>query len=177
MRFARVLLVVACLGCGLALAAPAGEEDFNRGYDAFLAGKYSEAASWWTKAAKQGHARAQNGLGVLYRDGDGVAKDAKQAVYWLRQSAENGYAFGMFNLARIYAEGNGVPRDDVEAHKWLNIASSINFDEKAAFERELVARRMSRQQIAEAERRAQDWINRFFFGAQAQKAGEKKRGP
>ncbi len=165
-----LVAIVLFFGAGMASSAPAGEDDFNRGYDAFLAGQYAQAASSWTKAARQGHARAQNGLGVLHRDGDGVEKDEKKALYWFRLSAENGYAFGMYNLAKLYAEGSGSVRNDIEAHKWLNIASSINFDEKAAFERELLARRMSRSQLAEAERRAQDWITRFFFGVGAHKS-------
>lgn len=147
-----------------AASAGGGEEEFARGYEAFVAGKYSEAVTWWHSAAKLGHARAQNGLGVLYRDGDGVAKDAKRAVLWFRRSAENGYAFGMFNLAAMYSEGTGVARDDIEAYKWFRIASVIDYDRKAAFERDIVAKRLTAEQLAQAEQRAQDWINRFFFG-------------
>ncbi|MBS0647807.1 MAG: sel1 repeat family protein, partial [Verrucomicrobia bacterium] len=34
-----------------------------------------EAAKWYQKAADQGHAKAQFGLGFCYKKGQGVAKD------------------------------------------------------------------------------------------------------
>ena len=70
----------------------------------------------------------------------------------------------MYSLALLYRDGDGVARDDIEAHKWFNLASSINFDPKAAFQRDLIAQRMSREDISEAEKRAQEWLNKFFFG-------------
>ncbi|MEX0959351.1 MAG: tetratricopeptide repeat protein [Burkholderiales bacterium] len=155
---------------GIVLAAAAAgafagdaEEDFARGYAAYQAGRYTEAATLWLQAAERGHARAQNGLGVLYEEGLGVERDLREAARWFRESSENGYALAMHNLGLLYRDGNGVPRDDVEAHKWLNLASSLNFDEKAAFERELLARRMTPEQLAEARARAQAWFERFLF--------------
>ena len=37
----------------------------------------SEALKWYRKAADQGHAKAQNDLGVLYYEGEGVPKNYK----------------------------------------------------------------------------------------------------
>jgi hypothetical protein len=36
---------------------------------------------WYQKAADQGHAKAQYNLGVMYANGKGVLKDAKQDQY------------------------------------------------------------------------------------------------
>ncbi len=36
---------------------------------------YVEAARWFRKAAEQGNGFAQNNLGVMYAQGQGVAKD------------------------------------------------------------------------------------------------------
>ena len=157
-------LVVFLVLPALTARAEAGDEDFDRGYSAFAARDYANAAKWWKLAAEQGHARAQNGLGVLFRDGDLGVADKTQAAYWFKRSAENGYAFAMYSLALLYRDGDGVARDDIEAHKWFNLASSINFDPKAAFQRDLIAQRMSREDISEAEKRAQEWLNKFFFG-------------
>ena len=44
------------------------------------------------KAAEQGDASAQSNLGVMYENGEGVAKDYKKAVYWLRKAADQGFA-------------------------------------------------------------------------------------
>lgn len=144
--------------------AAAGDDEFDRGYDAFVSRDYAEAVKWWKQAAEKGHARAQNGLGVLYRDGDLGEPDKKAAAHWFRRSAENGYVYAMYSLGLLYRDGDGVARDDIEAHKWFNLASTLNFDPKAQFQRDLIARRMSREAIAEAERRAQEWFNAFFFG-------------
>jgi hypothetical protein len=40
--------------------------------------------------AEQGDADAQFNLGVSYRDGEGVAKDGKQATEWFRKAAQRG---------------------------------------------------------------------------------------
>ncbi|UCH47646.1 MAG: sel1 repeat family protein [Betaproteobacteria bacterium] len=146
------------------VSAAAGDDEFDQGYDAFVSREYAEAMKWWHQAAEKGHARAQNGLGVLYRDGDLGEPDKKRAAYWFRRSAENGYVYAMYSLGLLYRDGDGVVRDDIEAHKWFNLASALNFDPKAQFQRDLIARRMSAEAVAEAEKRAQEWLNAFFFG-------------
>ena len=105
-----------------ALAAP-GDEEFDRGYESFVARDYVAAVKWWEAAAELEHERAQNGLGVLYRDGDLGEPDMKKAVYWFKRSAQNGYAFAMYSLAILYRNGDGVERDDIEAHKWFDLSS------------------------------------------------------
>ena len=63
-----------------------------------------------------------------------------------------------FDLGRIYEAGQGgVAMDYVEAHKWWDIAAS-NGEERARRSRGLVERLMTPEQIAEAKRRAQEWM-------------------
>ena len=157
--------IFAVLITGVAFAAYAapGDHEFDQGYDAFTTRDYATTLSWWHKAAEMGHMRAQNGLGILYRDGDAGEPDKKRAAYWFERSAENGYAFAMYSLAILYRDGDGVARNDVEAHMWFDLASTLNFDPKARFQRDLIAKRMNAEQIADAEERAQAWINEFFF--------------
>jgi TPR repeat protein len=167
MTLIRCVLAAAVALCTMAAWAAPGDAEFDRGYELFVAGDYQGASKLWKAAAEKGHPRAQNGLGVLYRDGDLGESDKKQAAYWFRQSAENGYAFAMYSLGLLLRDGDGVMRDDIEAHKWFDLASALNFDPKAQFQRDLISRRMSREAIAEARRRAQEWLNRFFFGGVA----------
>ena len=150
-----------------AASAEPGDAEFDKGYEAFTARDYKTTLKWWHKAAELGHMRAQNGLGVLYRDGDAGEPDKKRAAYWFGRSAENGYAYAMYSLAILYRDGDGVPQDDVEAHMWFDLASTLNYDPKAAFQRGLIERRMKPEQVADAKRRAQEWINGFFFGGDA----------
>lgn len=75
------------------------------------------------KSAEQGDAWAQNTLGVCYYDGNGVAKDSKEAVKWYRKAAEQGDAWAQGNLGFCYYNGNGVEKDYQEAVKWSRKAA------------------------------------------------------
>jgi hypothetical protein len=52
--------------------------------------EFSQAFKWYTKAANQGYAPAQNNLGAMYRDGVGVNQDNAQAKNWFDKACENG---------------------------------------------------------------------------------------
>ena len=51
---------------------------------------YKTAVKWWTIAAEQGLAVAQNNLGFMYHTGDGVPQDDVYAHMWYNISAYNG---------------------------------------------------------------------------------------
>ena len=48
---------------------------------------YAEAASWYRKAASQGHGPAQVSLGALYEKGQGVSQDKAEALNWYRKAS------------------------------------------------------------------------------------------
>ena len=52
--------------------------------------------------AEQGDAKAQNNLGAMYANGQGVRQDYAEAFRWFRQAAEQGYAKAQFNLGLMY---------------------------------------------------------------------------
>ena len=114
------------------------------------------AAKWYRRAAEQGEVEAQTNLGALFHKGRGVAQDSAKAAKWYRRAAEQGHAVGQANLARLYATGEGVPQDDVQAHIWFSLAARQGHA-KAAKILELLANRMSTDQIAEAHRRTVEW--------------------
>ena len=63
-------------------------------------------------------------------------------------------------LGLMYQDGQGVPQDYVEAHMWLNLAtaqSSGEDREKYVEVRDLTAKLMTANQVAEAQRRAREW--------------------
>ena len=74
-------------------------------------------------AAEQGDPEAQKTLGNMYRDGQGVAENAEQAVYWFRKAAEQGHAGGQNNLGIMYENGNGVAKDEEQALSWYSKAA------------------------------------------------------
>ena len=58
-----------------------------------------QSVEWFLKAAKQGYANAQHGLGLAYRNGIGVAQDDEQAVEWCLKAAKQGHVGAKSSLA------------------------------------------------------------------------------
>ena len=54
--------------------------------------------------AEQGDAQAQFNLGEMYRTGEGVAQDYKEAAAWFRKAADQGDAQAQLNLGVMYYE-------------------------------------------------------------------------
>ena len=118
----------------------------------------TKAAHWVRKAAEQGHADAQEMLGAMSYDGWGVAQSFAEAVRWYRMAAEQGHTNAQFNLGIIFQKaGRGVPQDYVQAHKWYTLAAAGG-NATAETNRQLVAKRMTPAQIADAQRIAREWL-------------------
>ncbi len=95
-------------------------------------------------------------MGVAYDLGKGVAEDDAEAVKWFRKAAEQGHAKAQVNLGVAYIFGSGVAEDYVVAHMWNNLARAQG-DEGADKFLEYVVKRMTKEQIAEAQKKALDW--------------------
>ena len=77
--------------------------------------------------ANAGDADAQNDLGLMYYNGEGVPQDYVEAVRWYRLSADQGLAAAQLNLGVMYDRGRGVPQDYVEAVRWYRLAVDQGF--------------------------------------------------
>jgi TPR repeat protein len=117
---------------------------------------YADAAKWYRKAAEQGKADPQYYLGLMYVHGEGMPQDNTEAAKWFRLAAEQGDASAQSSLGWVYYQGEGVPQDYVLAHMWLNLAAAGG-DKNAVKARDLVAKLMTPDQIAEAQRMAREW--------------------
>ncbi len=77
------------------------------------------------------------------------------------EQAEVGTQMGapdaLFELGMLYATGRDVAADLVVAHKWFNLASARGTRSALAHRVEL-AREMSVDQIAEAQKLAREWL-------------------
>jgi hypothetical protein len=60
----------------------------------------------------------------MYANGNGVTRNAAEAVKWLRMAARDGYSLPLTNLGDLYAMGKGVPKDGAEAVKWYRMAAA-----------------------------------------------------
>ena len=119
---------------------------------------YGEALRWTRLAAEQGDARGQSLLAATYFNGHGVVEqDHGEAARWARLAAEQGDAGAQMLLGVSYLNGTGVEQDDVSAYMWLTLSASGGIQGAGALRGRLAERRMTPEQIAEAEARARDW--------------------
>jgi uncharacterized protein len=75
----------------------------------------------------------------------------------VEQGAQVGAPDSLFELGMLYATGRDVAADLVVAHKWFNLAAARGNGSALAHRVEL-AREMSTDQIAEAQRLAREWL-------------------
>jgi uncharacterized protein len=117
---------------------------------------YAQAAKWYRKAADQGYMFAQASLGVMYEKGQGLSRDYVQAIKWYRRAADQGDTKAQLNLGILYYFGDGVPQDYVQAYMWVNLSAEQG-EEIAIEAREGVAKVMTPEQIAKAQRLSGEW--------------------
>ena len=123
---------------------------------------HNEAVTWLRRAAEHGDAAAQDQLGVMFSEGKGVPQDYAEAAKWFRLAADQGDAQAQYNLGLTYAKGEAGEADNVSAYMWFNLAvasfpPSDTRRSAAVTSRDLVANKMTQDQIAEAQKRARDW--------------------
>ena len=117
---------------------------------------YVNAVKWFRRAAEGGYDVAQAKLGLMYLVGWGVLPNTERAVHWYRLAAEQGYVIAERRMAMFHAAGTGVVRSMVDAHMWASLAARQG-DALAAWLRDRYAARMTRAEVAFAERRARRW--------------------
>ena len=103
-------------------AGKAAEESFKAGAVAYEKRDYATALREWKQLADQGYAEAQNNLGWMYDNGEGVPQDYKTAAEWYKRAGEQGNAHAQSNLGIMYYNGKGVPQDYRTAAEWFERA-------------------------------------------------------
>ncbi len=82
---------------------------------------------WYAQAAALGNARAALMLGLMARNGEGVARDPRLAMHWLNRGAERGNPHAMFVLANMLRDGEAGMADPVRARAWLEQAAELEY--------------------------------------------------
>ena len=153
-----------------------------------IAENKTDALSWFRRAAEQGYIPAQTRLAYCSEYGVDVPEDETETLKWYRIAAEQGDADGQAGLAHMYITGRVVPEDNVEAYKWLFLAvaqgakgyaivldkdtQNFSADEIAKIQKTqsdvfsagvkllaALSKAMTDEQIAEATRRAQSYLD------------------
>ncbi len=73
-----------------------------------------------------------------------------------RAKAEQGDTTAQMQLGKMLLEEKGIPQDFVEAYKWFDIAAA-NGAEGAAEQRDILAKKMTPDQIAEGQKRSAEF--------------------
>lgn len=97
---------------------PAKVEPTETGIDAYGKGNYTKANLLLKKEIDQGNATSAYYLALMYKDGKGVSKDARQAFLLMKQAAENGCKDAYYELAEMYRLGLGTEANRANAKKW-----------------------------------------------------------
>jgi len=111
------------------------------------------------QAAEAGDADAQNTLGNAHANGEGVLKDATEAVRWYGLAAEQGHVRAQYNLGNMYLDG--ILKNTELAHMWFNIAGA-NGSERAAQARDVIERTMSSADLRRATKWARECMTSRF---------------
>ena len=89
-----------------------------------IPGHYESAAlSEFRVAAKKGDASARVRLGLMYHEGDGVARNREQAAQWFRLAAKDNQPAGQAALGYLHETGLGVSQDFGKALTWYRKAA------------------------------------------------------
>jgi len=153
----------------LRLAAHQGDADaqlwlgtgYQRGW--FGTTDYLEALKWLRKAAAQGLPDAQFSLGQMYEEREGVPENYSLAATWYRKAADHVPEYGGVweaetQLAYMYRDGR-LRGDNVQAYMWFAI---VGFSVVPPTDDDMkrVAQHMTKAQIVQAQRMAEDWMKR-----------------
>ncbi|MFT5106950.1 MAG: TPR repeat protein [Verrucomicrobiales bacterium] len=74
------------------------------------AGENTDADAYWKQ-------------GMMYLNGNRVARDGAEAARWFHKAAELGDPRGQNSLGVMYSKGDGVAKDDAEAVRWYRKAA------------------------------------------------------
>lgn len=110
--------------CSLLLTVPVFADSFEKGLRSYEARFYDDAYRIWLPLARQGDSRAQTHLGLMFLNGEGVARDPEKAVALYRQSAEQGYTNAQHNLGYEYFAGEVIEKDYTKAMAWFRKAAN-----------------------------------------------------
>jgi hypothetical protein len=119
--------LLATLAVSLFFVAPASAGPFDVAAAAYARGDYATALPLFRSLADQGNTLAQNNLGIMYHEGQGVSQNYAEAAKWYRLAADQGNTLAQNNLGIMYHEGRGVPRNDAGALRWSRLAADKGY--------------------------------------------------
>ena len=120
----------------------------------------NKALHYYQTAASAGHAGAQYGFGLMYLNGEGVARDRSYGMRWLGTAAQKRYAPAASRLGDIYNDSG----DKVRALVWYKIAADTaggSLNRKIVRKTNALVSQLSQKNLSEANNIYAKWSRRF----------------
>lgn len=145
----------------------------------------SEAFKWFQKAALKGNKNAQNMIGQMYYDGDGVKRNYEEARSWFEKAAKQNHAEAQYMLGLIHYYGRGVQKNFTTAAQWFGKAAKqqynaaqymlglINYEGKGMKKNLTEAEKWFRQAAGEGDQDAQYMLGLVIYERAKEKGGGK----
>lgn len=147
-----------CTLLSLLMLMSAGlQADVDKGIRLMKENKFDAAMEELRVSAASGNATAEELVGVMYALGLGVERDDRRAFEWYLRSAMKGHPGAQSGVGWYYEVGRGIEAPDlVRAYMWY-VLSAIGGDPDAAISQEEVIKKMTPEQIREAEILIEDY--------------------
>jgi TPR repeat protein len=118
-RIVLTTVLTVCLG-----ACATQPPTVAQGLALYDAGDYAKASEMLDKLAQAGNAQAQQALGVMYENGQGVNKDENLALNLYRQAAANNNESAQYLLGTLLESKSGLVNNQNEIIKWYRLAAT-----------------------------------------------------
>ena len=93
-----------------------------------------------------------------------MTRDYATAANWYKSAADQGNPTAQYALGLLCYKGEGIPKDFIAAHMWFDLAAAHGdklqppFTARdAASYRAFVDSKLSKEQLAEAQKRTREW--------------------
>ena len=97
---------------------------------------------------------------MMYSEGIGTTKNAKEAARWVRKAAQQGFAEAQYVMGLMYAHGEGVTSNASLAYAYLSLASLSGLEE-AQKDLERLTEILTEQQISQGKQLAATMQNKI----------------
>lgn len=127
-------LFVICILFNVFVCVAAQTSDSDDNYETaatyYKQGDFKNAFQYFLSAAQAGNANAQNDVGNMYKNGEGVAQSYTNAFQWYLKAANQGNHYAQANLGGLYLDGHGVQKSYLKAYEWY-LKAAEKEDKKA----------------------------------------------
>jgi TPR repeat protein len=120
----KIMPLLGAVVLAVSLGAGAAADPLDAAANAYAQGDYATALQDLLPLANQGLAAAQDDLGLMYHNGQGVPKDDAQSLDWYLKAANQGDDQAQLSVGFAYYEGWGVAKNGAQAVAWFSKAAN-----------------------------------------------------